>query len=271
MGNRVVSDAGIGRHLVAARIRSDWQYRTSFLTFMTAQALVTTLELAALLLLLELTPQLGGWERTEVIFLYGLASVPFTFSGFVLGAIDRTGQYVKSGDFDRILLRPAPAMLQISALEFELRRVGKMIPDLVVLVWAVVKVDFDWSVSDAVYLAMALLGGFGIYSSLWIATSAFTFWTVDSAEATNAVTYGGHQAATFPLHIYPGWIQGALGWVVPLAFVAYVPTVHVLEAPNPLGLPDWFAYLPLPVAVVAMGLSLLIWRSGIRHYQSTGS
>lgn len=267
----VVAHGGIARKLLGARIRSDWQYRTSFFTFLISQALVTGLELAALLIVLEVVPTLGGWNRVELLFLFGLASLPFTSSAVVFGSLEEVSTYVRSGEFDRLLLRPTPVMLQLTTLEFQLRRIGKMVPDVGVFVWAIAHVDITWSPGVALYLVVSFVAAFVIYASLWIAAAALSYWTVSSAEAANTVTYGGHQANSYPLHIYPGWIRGVLGWVIPLAFVSYVPTIHLLGTPNPLNLPSWFAYLGPVVAAAMLALTLSIWRAGIRRYQSTGS
>lgn len=257
--------------LVGARIRSDWQYRTSFVSFLFAQALVTTLEFVALILLLQLVPTLGGWTPTEVVFLYALATVPFGIGDVLISSIERTAVHVRAGTFDRILLRPLPALFQISALEFELRRVGKLLPPLAVGAWAVANVDVSWTPSRIALLALAVVCGTAIYSALWIATAAISFWAVASQEATNAVTYGGQTANEYPLHLYRNWIRATLGWGIPLAFVSYVPSQWLLNSENPLDLPDWLVFLTPAVAVAMLGFAMLCWRTGIRHYQSTGS
>lgn len=257
--------------MVGARIRSDWQYRTSFITFAMGQALVTTLDIVTIALVLRLVPALGGWTATEVAFLYGLASVPFGVADLVVSAVERVGVYVQAGTFDRLLLRPVPALLQISALEFELRRAGKIVPPMVVLIWAVPNVDVDWSPGSIALLALALVCGTIIYSALWILSAALSFWLVATKEATYAATYGGQFANQYPLHLYRGWIRAVLGWAIPLGFVAYVPAVALLDAANPLALPPWLIYLSAPVAATVLGLSILAWTVGIRHYQSTGS
>ncbi len=263
--------ASLYRRLVGARIRSDWQYRTSFLTFALAQALVTTLEFATLVILLQLAPSLGGWEPAEVAFLYALAALPFGLADLLVSSVDRVPQYVQEGSFDRLLLRPMPALFQMSALEFELRRLGKAVPPLVVLAWAIPAVDVDWTIASGATLVMAVLCGTVIYAALWIGTASVAFWAVATQQAANAVTYGGEFANEYPLHLYRPAIRLLLGWAIPLAFVAYVPAQHLTGSANPLGLPSWLVWITPPVAMATLGAALLAWRSGIRHYQSTGS
>ncbi len=259
------------RRLIGARIRSDWQYRTSFLTLVVSQAMVTALEFVALVILLDLVPTLGGWTGSQVAFLYALAALPFGLADVMVSSVDRVPRYVKSGNFDRVLLRPMPALFQMSALEFELRRIGKSIPPFVVLVWAIPNVGVEWTMGRAATLLMSVLCGTVIYGSLWIATASFSFWAISTEEATNAITYGGEAANEYPLHLYRNWIRLTLGWIIPLAFVAYVPTQHLLGATNPLGMSRRLIWWTPLVAAACLGVSSFVWRSGIRHYQSTGS
>ena len=269
--SELVAGVRLYLRLIAARIRSDWQYRVSFLTFLTGQALVTALDFVTIVLLLRLVPSLGGWQPAQVAFLYGLASVPFALADLLVSPVERVSRYVRDGEFDRLLLRPVPAIVQVSALEFELRRIGKLVPSLAVLVWAVPAVGADWTAPRLALIGLAVVCGALIYSALWILTAAVSFWVIATQEATYAATYGGQFANQYPLHLYRGWIRAVLGWIIPLAFVAYVPAVTLLEAPNPLGLPRWLALGSAPVAAAALALSLWVWRVGIRHYQSTGS
>lgn len=257
--------------LVAARIRSGWQYRTSFLTLTLAQALVTALDFVALAILIQLVPSLGGWTRAEVAFLYAVAALPFGLADLMVSSVDRVPQYVQAGTFDRVLLRPMPAIFQMSALEFELRRVGKAVPPMAVLVWTMPSVGVEWTAARLATLFMALVCGCIIYGSLWVATSSFAFWAVATEQASNAVTYGGEFANEYPLHLYRPWIRALLGWGIPLAFVAYVPSQHPLGATNPLGLASWLVWATPLVTAATLTASLLCWRAGIRHYQSTGS
>ena len=257
--------------IVGARIRSDWQYRTSFLTFTAAQALVTSLEFAALVIVLGHVPTLGGWTPAQVGFLYGLATVPFGVTDLFISPVERLADYVRQGEFDRVLLRPMSPLLQLTALEFELRRAGKMLPPTVVLGWAVVNVDVGWTPVHLALLVLSLACGTIIYAALWVLAASVSFWAVASREATNAFTYGGQFANEYPLHLYRGWIRLVLGWMVPLAYVAYVPTQYLLGAANPLNLPSWLVFTTPLVTAATVLVSYAAWRTGIRHYQSTGS
>ena len=263
--------AGLYLRLLGARIRSEWQYRFSFITLLLGQALVTALEFVTLILVVALVPSLGGWTGPEVAFLYGLAATAFGISDLFYSSLDEVAEHVREGTFDQYLLRPMSPMLQLLVDEFELRRIGKTLPPVAVLVWAVAAVDVTWTAGRIALLSTALIFGTVIYCGLWIMAAAITFWIVASREAMNAFTFGGQFANEYPHHLYARWIRAVLGWAIPIAYVAYVPTIAILETPNPLGLPPWLVHTTGPVAAVTVLAGWTTWRLGIRHYQSTGS
>ena len=61
-------------------------------------------------------------------------------------------------------------------------------------------------------------------------------------------------------------------FVVPIAFVNWYPSLYVLGREDPFGLPglDSSSLSPL-VAAAMVAVTMLVWRTGVRHYRSTGS
>ncbi|MDH3295740.1 MAG: ABC-2 family transporter protein, partial [Acidimicrobiia bacterium] len=268
----IVNEARLYRRIVGARIRSDWQFRGSFVTYLVAQIVVITFEVIALVILISLVPRFGGWTKPQILFLYGLATLPFAIGDVFISEVERLAdKYIRPGEFDTVLLRPSSALLQILALEFEFRRSGKLLPPTAALIWAVPNLGVSWTGGRVAALVGAVACGTVIYASLWVVAASITFWAVASREATHALTYGSQFANQYPLHVYPGYIRAVMGWALPLAFVAYIPAVFTAETANPLGLPPWFAFSPPAVAALMIVVAHRAWTTGVRHYQSTGS
>lgn len=120
-------------------------------------------------------------------------------------------------------------------------------------------------------LPVMLLSGAGIYASLYVAGAAFQFVAQDASEVQNSFTYGGNTLLQYPPSIFAQDLVRGVTFVLPLAFVNWLPALYVLDREDPLGLPDWLAFLPPVVAVVCCGLAALAWRAGLRSYRSTGS
>jgi ABC-type uncharacterized transport system permease subunit len=94
---------------------------------------------------------------------------------------------------------------------------------------------------------------------------------VESGEVGNAFTYSGRDFASYPVTVFDGWFRTVFAYALGFAFVAYQPALALLGRPDPLGLPVWAGYLSPLVALVAAVLATLVWRTGVRHYRSTGS
>jgi ABC-2 type transport system permease protein len=266
-----VAQLRVWRRLVGAKIRSGWQYRTSFWLFLLSQTLVMCLDFAVILSIFTKVDSLGGWSGFEVALLYGLSGVGFGMADTFVSAVENTSTHIKAGTFDLFLLRPVSPLLHLTASDFELRRIGRVLQPFVVLIGALLLLDVEWTVGRAVLVPVTLVAGTVIFSAVWIATSAAAFWTVEGQEMGNAFTYGGNQATQYPLDVLADWLKHLFTFVFPLAFVAYLPASEIVDKPTPLGLPDWTVWSSPAVAVLAALVALAIWRTAIGHHQSTGS
>lgn len=264
-------DAALYRWLVGAQVRSQMQYRVSFITGTLASLGATGTELVALLILFQQFDELAGWQVGEVALLYGLASVAFGLNEMVAAGFDQFPHLIRRGEFDRLLLRPVSVFIQVLAADFQLRRVGRISQGALALGLAVAWTPIAWTPAKLLYVPLVLACGMVMYGALTVLGAVLCFWTVQSVEIVNIVTYGGAELSSYPLPIYHPALQRFFIFIVPLAFVSYFPALYLLDKPDPLGLPAWLP-LAAPAATAALALvAWLAWRIGVRHYQSTGT
>jgi ABC-2 type transport system permease protein len=266
-----MASLGVWRRLVGARIRADWQYRTSFFLFLASQTVVACMDLAVVASIFGQVDSLAGWSGVEVALLFGLSGVAFGLADMTISQVETASQHIKAGTFDLFLLRPLPTLLHLSATEFALRRLGRVLQPLVVLVGALVLAPIDWNLETAALLVVTLLSGILIFGSVWVVTSSLSFWTVDSHEVANAFTYGGGLATSYPIDVLGRWLRHLVTFLVPLAFVAYLPAARMLGRHEPLGLPSAIAWATPLVALASVLVARAVWTLAVRHHQSTGS
>jgi ABC-2 type transport system permease protein len=178
---------------------------------------------------------------------------------------------VRTGTFDRLLLRPRSVLLQLIGHDFRLGRFGRLAQGLLVLLIGAQFAAIEWSLSDVLMTLWAVAGGIALFFGLIVLQGGLSFWTIESLEVANVLTYGGVQAAQYPLSLYNDWLRGLLTFVVPLACVAYYPVLTLLDRPDPLGAPAWLGYVAPLAGFMFAALSLVAWRLGVRHYTSAGS
>ncbi|MGW3241501.1 ABC transporter permease [Streptomyces sp. NPDC001070] len=251
--------------------RSTMAYRTSFAMTALGNFAATALDFAAILLMFSQIDRLGGFSLPEVAFLYGTSSTAFGLADLALGSLDRLGPRIRDGTLDTLLVRPAPVLAQVAADRFALRRVGRISQGLLVLGWAVTRLDLHWTALDVALLPLMLLSGAGIFGAVFVAGAAFQFWAGDAAEVQNSFTYGGNTLLQYPPSVFAKELVRGVTFVVPLAFVNWLPALRILGRQDPLGLPGWVDFTPPLVAVACCALAGAAWRTGLRSYRSTGS
>lgn len=252
-------------------IRSTMAYRASFAMTTFANFAVTALDFVGILLMFSRVDALGGWPLPEVAFLYGLSSVAFGFADLAIGSMERLGQRVRDGTLDTLLVRPAPVLAQVAADRFALRRLGRITQGALVLGYALAAVDIDWTPLKVLLMPVIVVSGAGIFCAVFVAGAAFQFVAQDASEVQNAFTYGGATLLQYPPTVFGKELVRGVTFLLPLAFVTWVPAAYVLGRPIPLGLPQWVAFAPPLVAVACCALAGLAWRTGLRSYRSTGS
>jgi ABC-2 type transport system permease protein len=257
--------------LLRAQAAAQYQYRASFLMQSLGQFLATFVDLVTILLLFHRFPSLAGWTLPEVAFLYGLGTTAFGISDMICGGFDGLSKMIKTGTFDRVLTRPAGTFIQVLASDLQIRRLGRVAQGLTALVLALNWLDLTWTVPKVLVAIMAVISGTVIFSAIWVIGAAITFWTVETSEVTNVFTYGGAELVSYPMPIYADGVRRFFTYVVPLAFVSYLPALYILEHPDPLGLPPFLQLASPLVAVVFLLVARGCWELGVRHYQGTGS
>jgi ABC-2 type transport system permease protein len=256
---------------LGASIRSQMQYRASLVMMSAGQMLFTAIDFVGMWALFRRFGSLRGWRLAEVALIYGLVRTAFPIAEAFGRGFDVFALQVKSGDFDRLLLRPRSAALQVAGKEVTLFRVGRLAQGLIVLIWAASASNVEWTVGRVSLVAFTILGGACLFFGLLVLQATLAFWTTETLEIMNTVTYGGTETGQYPLSIYAPWFRKFFTFVVPLGCVTYFPALAILGRPDRgLGSPRWFQCSAPLIGVLFLLISLRVWKFGVRHYRSTG-
>ena len=262
---------GIYRRLVAARIRAQLQYRLSFVLTVLGNMLLSVLDFVAILVLFGRVDALGGWTVAEVALLYGISTVSFSLTDLAIGQLDQLPRMIREGEFDQILIRPLGSLAQVVTADVALRHLGRLTQGVAVLVIALTHVDVDWTVPRVGWLIVSIVAASAIFAGVWIAFSTISFWLIDSFEVTNSFTYGGNVTASYPINIFGVWLRRLVIFMIPIAFIAYFPSLYLLDKDDPLGLPTVLQFASPLVAAAAVLAGGLLWRFAVRRYRSVGA
>jgi len=267
----VGSRVAIYARLAGSRIRGQTQYRLSFALQLVGTFLFTFLDFIAILVIFQHLPRLGGWSFPEIAFLYGSSYMTFKLADLVMTNLDRLPLLIRMGTFDQILTRPLGTLGQLMTSDLGIRQLAAVAQGGVVFAYALTRLSIDWTLPRAVVFAGMLVSGFFIFCAIFVATNVIAFWIMDAREIANSFTYGGQMMTQYPLNIFGLWFRRLLGFVIPLAFVNYFPTLYVLGKPDPLHSPPILRFASPAVAALSVLVTRGIWRVAVRRYRSTGS
>ena len=144
---------------VGTSLRAQMQYRASFVLYAFSHFLATGVEFLAIWALFDRFGSLEQWSLAEVALFYGMVSVAFALAEAVARGFDLFPGMVRTGEFDRVLLRPRSTVLQLAGRELQLMRIGRFSQGLIVLLWAASALDVAWTPAKVAKPTCAAAGG----------------------------------------------------------------------------------------------------------------
>ena len=258
------------RRMVGMAVRSQMQYRASFALMTFGQFGMTAIEFMGVWALFARFGNLKGWQLAEVALFYGIVSVSFSLAeGFARGFVTFS-RLIVTGDFDRLLLRPCSTVFQVACREVQVMRVGRLLQGCVVLTFAFTHLTIHWTLAKILLILYTMFAGAFLFTGLLVIQAVVAFWTIESLELFNIVTYGGVETGQYPLTIYRPWLKWAFTFVVPIACINYLPLGLIFEKHDLLQ-PQWWHSLAPTMGIAFFLASLQLWKLGEQRYLSTGN
>jgi ABC-2 type transport system permease protein len=207
------------------------------------------------------TQELSGWSQPELLAVMGV----FILMGGLIRAViqpnmNRLMQDIQAGTLDYALTKPADSQLLVSVREFRFWSLVDVLLGAVVLVYAVIQIQGQLGLLDALAFTVALLLGGAMIYCFWLMMTTIAFWVIRVDEMVNLFE-GIYAAGRWPVGIYPNWMRLGLTFLVPVAFAVTIPAEALTGRLTPLTL--------LGAAGLALALALLarfIWKKGVRNY-----
>ncbi len=252
---------------VAQNVQAQAEYRLDFVIGNLATVLRQAVGLAFVWVIFERVGSLGSWTLAEVMVIYGLAGVPLGLFELLFNGLWRINGMIRLGELDRFLHRPGGPLLYVMTTDSALHGVGDLVTGLIIFAVGAAQVGLSWSLGSVLFTVGAIVCGTVLHFSINLISASVSFWVVG---LRSSLMYGVHSLSEFtkyPLTIYANPIQLLLTWVVPFGFAGFYPAAILLDRPET----TWIATLLPLVTGAFFAVSLLIWRAGLRTYESTGS
>ncbi len=247
-------------------IKSKMQHRASFVMTALGQFLTSFTGFLGVYYMFSRFHSVNGFEFSEVLLCFSVVLMAFSLSECFFRGFDTFPNLVRSGVFDRILVRPRGIFFQVLASNMEFSRVGRLAQAVLMFAYALAASGIVWTADKVFTLVFMIVGGVAVGAGLYILYAGISFFTIDSLEIMNIFTHGTSEFGKYPLSIYGDGVLKFFTYVIPVALYQYYPFLYISgRSANVL-----YALLPL-VSVVFVAPCCLFFRYALKRYTSTGS
>jgi len=253
-------------HFFKQNLKTQLEYRDSFIIGMLSTVAMQVAGLLTLWVVMRQVPLLRGWTLDQLLLIYGLITLSKSLNHMFADNLWRLGwAYIRTGDFDRYLVRPVNPLFHLLADRFCQDGVGNFIVGLALLIHSSLELGIPWTLQSGLYTLISVLAGGLIFLGINLITSSLSFWMVDSLPVMWG-TFETHEFAKYPLNIYGQGISLIFTWILPFALASFYPASYLLG--KDVGLLAWVSP---GVAAALLALGYLLWSAGLRQYSSSGS
>lgn len=247
-------------------LKSSIEYRVDFFIGVVSSLVVQLSGFFFIWLIFENVSNLKGWSFYEMSLVYGFLVLSRAFNNMFFDNLWVLGtQYIRTGNFDNILLKPIYPLFHLVASKVKIDAIGNILLGVILLAKSIYELKMEWNVKTIIILFLTMFCGTLIFASINLITCSVSFWVVNSYHLVWA-TYSMNELALYPINIYNRFIEIILTWVIPYAFVSFYPANLLIDKGY-----RFIAFFTPMVALTLMAISYSFWRVGMRNYTSTGS
>lgn len=259
------------RLLIVAALRAQLQYRGNLLLTFVGGVAYQGVGLAFVSVVVTRFGAIGGWSLSQIAFLYGMRVTAHSLWMIPASELSWLDLTIRTGEFDRYLIRPAGPLLQLLSRRVYLSTFGDLVTGVVILAVAAARARIDLAPGPLVFLVLAVIGGAMVEGAFQLAVASLSFRLLSNESLRLLIAGVMNNFGGYPVKIFPGVTRILLTFVLPVAFVAYFPATVLLGRAGEVHVASWLLWAAPLAGPVLLFLAYLVWRTQIQHYESTGS
>jgi len=247
-------------------LKGQMQHKASFVMMTLGQFLVSFTTFLGVYFLMDRFHSVNDFSFSEVLLCFSVVLMAFSLAECFFRGFDRFPNLIRTGQLDRILVRPRNEMFQVLISNLDISRLGRVFQAVLMLGYAIPASGIHWTADKILGLTLMILGGIAVFTGLFILYAGISFFTLEGLEFMNIFLDGSREFGKYPLSIYGEGVLKLCTYVIPIALFQYYPLLYLIGRAENIGL----ILLPL------LGFLFILpcygfFRYGLRKYQSAGS
>ena len=247
-------------------LKSKMSYRADFIISNIGMIISNLVGFVTFYILFSNFPSINGWTMYEMLFMYGFSLIALTPLQCFFDNNWNLRFMVRTGDFIKYCFRPINIFFYFISEVFDVKGLGQLCFGVGTLVYAwshlAIPVSFVTIMQTVLYFLAASLFMIAIMNF----AAATCFWIQNSGYVM-VIMFRFKDFAKYPASIFNTVFRVIFTFVIPIAFIAYYPSLVVLR-PDNVPLLSWLSPL---IGLAFFYLSYKFWMLGARKYDGTGS
>jgi ABC-2 type transport system permease protein len=256
------------KYFMLSSAQEDLAYRANFFIGLLHSLLNLIVGVLGLAVLFGQVEAVNGWTFAATLALLGVYLVVSALRGLFIGpSLETLGGMegdIWSGRFDFVLLRPIDTQFLVSLRQWRWFSLIDLALGVGVIITAVTQLGQALSFVQIATFLGAMFASVAVLYAILLIFTALVFW--GPGLLFTWVFDAIFQLARYPIGVYPGWLQFALTWIIPVAVLTTIPAQALTGDITPGVL---IASLAL-ATLLLIGASVL-FRVGLRRYASASS
>lgn len=253
---------------VHMHLKSSFEYRLNMMLVAISQLIITIGELISIYLLFIQFESVGEWGFYETALVFGIITTVFAITECFARGYDEFPKLIKSGELDRMLVRPVSIHKQIFASKIEFIKLGRVVLGVAVSVIALINLNIQWTFLKVLVLVLTYICGIFVLLGVFMIGAGISIFTIENLEFVNIITDGSKELAFYPINIYNKWLTRFFTFIIPIACFNYLPLSYLLgkgDLPRVI-----YAISPI-LGMLFLIPCVLFMNWALKKYQSTGT
>ncbi len=256
----------IYRKVLVQDIKSKMSYRADFIISTVGMICTNIAGFMSFWIIFKNFSSINGWGYNEILFLYAFSLISLTPVQCLFDNNWNLRTYVYRGDFIKYCFRPINLFFYYQSEIFDIKGLGQLAFGIGTLIYSWNKVGIPATPLNILKVTVFLITASLIMIALQNAAAATCFWIQNSFYVLDFVMKFTDYAK-YPVTIFSPVFRFIFTFIMPIAFIAYYPSLVVLR-PDEVPILSWLSPL---VGCLLFYLSYKFWMYGALKYDGTGS
>lgn len=247
-------------------ILTELEYRTNFLVNAAMSIFWLIWGIFGLRIFFNHTETIGGWSYNEALIVVALFTLFYGVIGAVIQPnIQRLVEHIQKGTLDFVLLKPVDSLFMASMRNLVIWRLFDVLLGIIVIIVALARLDWSITLGSLLFFSLMMASAALIIYSLWVILITVAFWFVKIDNITE-IFHAAFEAGRYPVTAFPRWLQAALTFGIPVAFITTFPAASLVGR-----LPWRYGLYSVLLGAGLLLVATRFWRFALRHYTSASS